>query len=89
MYSMSSSAGCMVLPTRPSSGTLTVPPEHRLRTAPYAVTGMVEEVQRASMSFLEQTWLVAIIPVPLGTCPPADIIDGELIVKCSDLTEVI
>ena len=43
------------MPARPSSGALTVPPEHRLRTAPYAVTGMVEEVQRARMSFRDQT----------------------------------
>ena len=50
---------------------------------------MVEAVHRASVSFRDQTWLVDITPVPLGGRPPAEIVNGELIVKRSDLTEVI
>ena len=39
--------------------------------------------------FETKPWLVDTTPVPLGTRPPAEVINGELIVKRNDLMEVI
>ena len=75
-------AGCIVLPTRPSSGTLTLPlgspSEHRI----------VGRRRRGSGAFESKPWLVRITSVPLGVRPPAEIISGELIVRRSDPTKV-
>ena len=43
---------------------------------------------RSSRILETKPWLVHITPVPLGTCPPADMIAGELIVKHSDPAKV-